>query len=161
MKGLHHQLWLPCITNLPPLLLPPPLPPLVQGSLRFTLDAPMNMMERQRWPKPGWTLSASTSLSTKPSTMTMTGRLLMPCHTWRKGPQPCGLKAAANKALPTSPSGLLSLLKLLRSFFLIALFCSSLILIVYLLGEVDVILTSIPLIFSFVPCLLFVSLIFL
>ena len=51
--------------------------------------------------------------------------------------------------------------EVLRSFFLIALFCSLLILVVCLLGEVDIILTSIPLISSFVLCLLFVSLTFL
>ena len=49
----------------------------------------------------------------------------------------------------------------LRSFFLIVLFYSLLILVVYSLGEVDVIPTSTPLIFSFIPCLPFVSLIFL
>ena len=50
---------------------------------------------------------------------------------------------------------------LLRSFFLIALFCSSPILVVYLLGEVDIILISIALISSFILHLLFVSLTFL
>ena len=49
----------------------------------------------------------------------------------------------------------------LRSFFLTIPFYSSLILVVYSLGEVDVIPTSIPLIFSFKPYLPFVSLIFL
>ena len=46
----------------------------------------------------------------------------------------------------------------LRSFFLIVLFCCLPILVVYLLGEVDIILISIALISSFAPLLLFVSL---
>ena len=46
-------------------------------------------------------------------------------------------------------------------FFLIVLFYSSLILVIYSLGEVDIIPTSIPLISSFAPCLPFVSLTFL
>ena len=50
--------------------------------------------------------------------------------------------------------------QLLQSFFLIVLFYFSLILVVYLLGEVDVI-TPILLIFSFTPYLPFVSLTFL
>ena len=49
----------------------------------------------------------------------------------------------------------------LQSFFLITLFYSLLILVIYSLGEVDVIPTSIPLIFSFIPWLPFVSLTFL
>ena len=47
----------------------------------------------------------------------------------------------------------------LQSFFLIVLFYFSLILVVYLLGEVDII-TPILLIFSFTPYLPFVSLTF-
>ena len=53
-----------------------------------------------------------------------------------------------------------SMWRVLRSFFLITLFFSLLILVVYSHREIDVILTSIPLIFSFVPCLPFVSLTF-
>ena len=49
---------------------------------------------------------------------------------------------------------------MLQSFFLIVPFCFSLILIVYLLGEVDVI-TPILLFFSFAPHLPFASLTFL
>ena len=60
--------------------------------------------------------------------------------------------------LPLNFGGQASLL-MLQSFFLIVQYCFSLILIVYLLGEVDA-FTPILRTFSFVPYLPFVSLIF-
>ena len=119
MKGFHCQLRSLCQTNPPPLLLLlPPLPPLARGSPISVLDAPMNMMERHRQPKLGWTLFTSTSLLTKLSTMMTTGRLPTPCPIWRKGPLPHGPRFAANKVLPTSPSGLsLPLKPILKSLW--------------------------------------------